>query len=50
VAGIIIPAKAILTCTGLQGANGFAFSTGIKGGGFAKSRANQPIHQFNGIK
>jgi hypothetical protein len=47
---IIVPAKAILTYTGLQHANGFAFSIAIKGNGFANSSEHQHIHQFGGIK
>jgi hypothetical protein len=47
---IIVPVKAIFTRAGLQAANGFAFSTTIKGSGFANSGAHQHIHQFGGIK
>jgi hypothetical protein len=47
---IIVPSKAILIRAGLQAANGFAFSTSIKGVGLVNSGADQHINQFGGIK
>jgi hypothetical protein len=50
VAGIAVPAKAILTRTGLQGANGFAFQHVLKMAALLTQGEHQRIQQIRGIK